>query len=482
MRRPIFTTLAASALTLAAFVIFQPTLANTVINKLTVNGLTLRGKNAAIVQQGARPVRVKDKLRVDKSLNVRGNITLADGRTVDGVDVSALATQVDAIEIPEEVVELPVGCIDGQIPKYDGESWECDEDIDTDTDTTYTAGTGIQILNNTISTSVTDTDTTYTAGDGLALSGTEFSMEGTSYQNVIIVAKSGGDYATIGDAVDSISGNTSTNQFVIWVAPGVYEERVDLPDYVHLVGASRDAVKVKYLSTTLLNGVVNLGVGSLLENLSVESDGSFYSFAVYNLSAGEATVRNVKITVNSAIFGSGIQADYQSPMNIYDSEITAESISAAYGVNTGGDMVLENTTITVAATTGGFPVYHAGGVGGGEAVVRDSTLAVTSDGSAGNCVAMYLASTDFDYEIYGTKATVASCLVTSYGAAVEGSSTQIQYSDFTGVTDAVYVGDGVEALVASSRMVGGSSTSGSGTITCAYSYDENYAALDDSCN
>jgi hypothetical protein len=38
---------------------------------------------------------------------------------------------------------------------------------------------------------------TYSAGDGLALSGNQFSMQGTSYQQVVVVAKSGGDFTTI---------------------------------------------------------------------------------------------------------------------------------------------------------------------------------------------------------------------------------------------------------------------------------------------
>lgn len=50
---------------------------------------------------------------------------------------------------------------------------------------------------------------------------TTFMIE-TKSENVITVAKVGGDFSSVKDAIESISGNTSTNRFVINVAPGVY--------------------------------------------------------------------------------------------------------------------------------------------------------------------------------------------------------------------------------------------------------------------
>lgn len=118
---------------------------------------------------------------VKDNLAVRGNITVPSSKTIDGVDVSALAETVSTLT---GTTGLPSGCSSGQVTKFDGSNWACGDDIDTDTDTdtdtntTYTAGSGIAISNGVISSTVVDTDTntTYTASTGLALNGTVFSV------------------------------------------------------------------------------------------------------------------------------------------------------------------------------------------------------------------------------------------------------------------------------------------------------------------
>ena len=135
-----------------------------------------------------------------------------------------------------------------------------------DNDTTYTAGIGLTLSSNQFSVNTTDIqarvtgecaggnairainangtvtcevddDTTYTAGDGLELSGTQFRMKGTAYQNVVIVAKSGGDFTSIQAALDNITDAGSNNRYLVWVAPGTYTERVTMKPYVDIEGA-----------------------------------------------------------------------------------------------------------------------------------------------------------------------------------------------------------------------------------------------------
>ena len=93
---------------------------------------------------------------------------------------------------------------------------------------------------------------------------------GTYYEpaaQVITVAKAGGDYKTITQALNSISDNSSANKYIIEVGPGVYEESVNLKSFVDLVGASQN-------QTTILSPVspvISLDGNSRLEGLTIES-------------------------------------------------------------------------------------------------------------------------------------------------------------------------------------------------------------------
>jgi hypothetical protein len=70
------------------------------------------------------------------------------------------------------------------------------------------------------------------------------------YQNVVIVAKSGGDYASVQAAIDSIADAAPDNAYLVWVAPGVYEEQVTMKPYVHLQGAGQEATVITSTAST----------------------------------------------------------------------------------------------------------------------------------------------------------------------------------------------------------------------------------------
>ena len=68
-------------------------------------------------------------------------------------------------------------------------------------------------------------DALYSMGTGSGLDadmvdGLHASELETHYQNVVIVAKSGGDYTTVQAAIDSITDAAASNPYLVWVAPG----------------------------------------------------------------------------------------------------------------------------------------------------------------------------------------------------------------------------------------------------------------------
>lgn len=181
------------------------------LGNIKTKTITMLGETSVLQRKGAKPVTIKDNLAV------RGNITLSSGRTVDGVDVSILKTDLTSLEtLVASITGLPVGCAVNQVAKFDGTTWNCANDIDTDTDTvsgtTYTAGTGIAIANGVISSTVVDTDTntTYTAGSGLTLNGTQFAVSGVTSGMITDTTVAASDLAA--NAVDAAALASSAIQ------------------------------------------------------------------------------------------------------------------------------------------------------------------------------------------------------------------------------------------------------------------------------
>ncbi len=68
--------------------------------------------------------------------------------------------------------------------------------------------------------------------------------------NVVVVAASGGDTTSVQAAIDSITNAAADNPYLVWVAPGVYNESVTMKPYVHLQGAGQEATVISSTTTT----------------------------------------------------------------------------------------------------------------------------------------------------------------------------------------------------------------------------------------
>jgi hypothetical protein len=106
---------------------------------------------------------------------------------------------------------------------------------------------------------------------------------GTHYQNVIIVAKSGGDYTSVQTALDSITTAAADNPYLVWVAPGVYVEQVTMKPYVHLQGAGQEA-------TIITSTVSSNSLPPTQATLKLASDASLRDLTVGNSGTGSHNV------------------------------------------------------------------------------------------------------------------------------------------------------------------------------------------------
>jgi hypothetical protein len=200
-----------------------------------------------------------------------------------------------------------------------------------------------------------DDDTTYTAGEGLALGGTEFSAQGSAYDNVVIVAKSGGDFSSIQSALDSITDASASNRYLVWVGPGTYAETVTMEQYVDIEGAGELATRITASgSGTDATGTIVGANNAELRFLTVENTGgNQYAVAIYNHNASPR-LTHVTASASGASGGStqnyGVYNDASSPaMTDVSVSVSASGTSWNFGVRNanGSSPVMMNVTISV---------------------------------------------------------------------------------------------------------------------------------------
>ena len=68
----------------------------------------------------------------------------------------------------------------------------------------------------------------------------------SNLSNIILVAKDGPGFHSIQAALDSITDASEVNPYLVSVAPGIYEERVRLKDYVVIRGQGRQLTTIRF--------------------------------------------------------------------------------------------------------------------------------------------------------------------------------------------------------------------------------------------
>lgn len=117
--------------------------------------------------------------------------------------------------------------------------------------------------------------------------------ESLSLFNVLTVAKSGGQYTSIKDALDSITDASATNLYTIYIGPGVYVENnpIQLQAYVGLVGSAKYTTQIEPLNpnTDLFTGA-NFAT---LDNMTLAFVTGATNYAVNMAVPGEILIQNV---------------------------------------------------------------------------------------------------------------------------------------------------------------------------------------------
>ena len=146
------------------------------------------------------------------------------------------------------------------------------------------------------------------AVDADTVDGLHASQLGADYENVVVVAKNGGDYVSVQAAIDSIGDAAPDNAYLVWVAPGVYSETVTMKPHAHVQGAGQDVTVITSAASTSdwppTAATVVLASDVTLRDLTVGNDGTGDSNLA--LLAAEGVTRTLVADVSTRALGNGV--------------------------------------------------------------------------------------------------------------------------------------------------------------------------------
>jgi hypothetical protein len=286
--------------------------------------------------------------------------------------------------------------------------------------------------------------------------------------NVIVVAKSGGDFDNPVDAIDSITDAGRSNPYVISVAPGRYnlgETPLFMKSYVSLVGSGQKATYIvgKVDSAASLPdggpGVINGADASEIRRLTVINRNSGTAHAIHNYDASPL-ISNVTAIARG---GGGNGAFKAGVWDDSGSRSTLEHVTArALGVGGAGACLGLFSRDSVTRVHGGRLVANGCGINNGVAVseggrveISDSHIIARSSGGINNGIVV---TSQFGIEAY----------IAARNSVIRGSVS-------AGNVD----GSGAPALIriAASSIDGPVSAATGGDIKCISTFDADFNPL-----
>ena len=154
-----------------------------------------------------------------------------------------------------------------------------------------------------------------------------------AYAGVLTVAKSGGDFNSIQAAIDSAAGDAAADdRYLVLVAPGEYEESVDMAPFVDVRGSGVDQTVITAAGSAAADtGTVVVDAETVLEGLSVVNTGGNLQ-AIGILCSASATLRHLSVSATGASSESqGILITGGAPA-ITDAVVTASGASVSIGI------------------------------------------------------------------------------------------------------------------------------------------------------
>ena len=289
-------------------------------------------------------------------------------------------------------------------------------------------------------------------------------MNAESPARVIWVADDNtGDYASLSEALAAITDATSSNPYVIKIAPGDYTENsnVAMKNYVDVEGSGQN-------TTTI--------------NCACSSNNFDASSAVISAGAITAEIRHLTINntggSNDFAFGVYTNGVADGSFSMLHVTATATGSTGNYGVNnTSSSPSMNNVTATATGGTTGAGVYNSG-----SSSPSMNNVTATATGGIGNYGVYNTSSSPTMNNVTATGEKIASTLSTAFGvyntSDLSVSSPSIRNSSITGSTHSISNDNTSNAKVADTAL--GGSVTGSG-FTCVGAYTTGFVALGTGC-
>jgi len=326
-------------------------------------------------------------------------------------------------------------------------------------------------------------------------------------QNVVVVSPSGGDFTSIQAALTDITNTGApslTNRYLVKVGPGVYTEQTIMIPFVDIEGSGELTTKITFVgNTSTSTGFTVKGASNAeLRFLTVENTGgALLGIAIFNNSASPR-LTNVTATASGGSRNTGVSNNSSSPtMN----NVTATALGG--GINTGvfnnsSSPTMNNVTATASGGTRNAGVENvasssptmnnvtatASGGASTTGVFNDSSSPTMNNVTAtasGGVITTGVFNDSSSPTMNNVTATASggslNTGVENFAIVGGGFTVTIEHSRLTGSDNSIKNDSGFTTRVGASQLVGGSVQVVGGTVTCVFSYNESFVALNSSC-
>jgi hypothetical protein len=206
------------------------------------------------------------------------------------------------------------------------------------------------------------------------------------YQNVLVVARSGGDFTSISAALATITTASQANPYLIKVAPGVYADTVVMKPYVDIEGSGELTTKITQIGSSLATtgtvvgannaelrfltventggaanatAIYNPAAAPRLTHITVTASGGTTNYGVGNYTNASPAMTNVTANVSGGTTNYGVYNNVSSPtMTNISATVSGGTTNYAVFNNTGSSPTMFNVSATASGGTTTVGVYN----------------------------------------------------------------------------------------------------------------------------